>query len=153
MLGYIICISVQKDGFIVPIHGSLLSPKVRNSLPSYKTTKKRWLETFIQEGVVNPPPRSPNQSPRHSIPSPVREQPSPIKEPASSPSLANLSNVSRFVADKFYRLIDIFRMWSNHVTMGGSVKPPPRRSAKSFKSSNVRMSWTLNISCNYKSMI
>ena len=72
--------SVQRDGFIVPIHGSLINNKPRSNVTVYKTSKKRWLETFIQEGANKCP--SPVVSPKHLY-SPTRENITPEKEIAS----------------------------------------------------------------------
>ena len=72
--------SVQRDGFIVPIHGSLINCKPKNNIAVYKTSKKRWLETFIQEGGSKC--MSPAVSPRHLY-SPTRENITPEKEMSS----------------------------------------------------------------------
>ena len=81
-LNDLIMFSVQRDGFIVPIHGSLINSKPKNNLNVYKTTKKRWLETFIQEGGSTKCP-SPGVSPKH-VYSPTRENNSQDKEVLNS---------------------------------------------------------------------
>ena len=75
-------ISVRKDGFIVPVHGSLLASKMKNSIPVYKTSKKRWLESFIKEGGAC---KSPIQSPKYSLLSPSKDYTIPDKEDNFSP--------------------------------------------------------------------
>ena len=45
----IVYISVQRDGFVVPIVGSLLAARQSQVSVSYKTSKKRWLEQYILE--------------------------------------------------------------------------------------------------------
>ncbi|XP_063695037.1 histone-lysine N-methyltransferase set-26-like isoform X3 [Bolinopsis microptera] len=82
-------IKVQRDGFIVPIHGSLINCKPKNNIAVYKTSKKRWLETFIQEGGSKC--MSPAVSPRHLY-SPTRENITPEKEMSSPASQVALKD-------------------------------------------------------------
>ncbi|KAL5256668.1 hypothetical protein ACHWQZ_G011804 [Mnemiopsis leidyi] len=88
-------IKVQKDGFIVPIHGSLINNKPKTNVAVYKTSKKRWLETFIQEGANKC--LSPVPSPKH-IYSPSRENITPEKEVTSPGSQVALKDTESLEA-------------------------------------------------------
>ena len=85
---------MQKDGFIVPIHGSLIHNKPKTNVAVYKTSKKRWLETFIQEGANKC--LSPVLSPKQTY-SPSRENITPEKE-VSSPG-SQVSNYHLFYSN------------------------------------------------------
>lgn len=88
---------MRKDGFIVPILGSFLNTKSKTPVPVYKTSKKRWLENFINEGGVC---KSPIHSPKYSPLSPSGDPSITEKEDILSP----ISQVNYRPVDKFPRL-------------------------------------------------